>query len=150
MPTRRAVVALLLLLPLASAPAARAQGTGFPRGALRERGLHGGAYLGVGPEQGFSYIDEIEPKLAIIIDIRRDNLLLHLLMKAMFLAVPEHRSRRDDLPRDTLVACLDRTPLDTGLQARQHEELMRRVDRFGLLEDAEDMVPPQPAVPGVP
>src|SRR5690349_737909 len=41
-------------------------------------------YLGVGPDQNFSYIAHLRPSLAILIDIRRDNLLLHLLFKAIF------------------------------------------------------------------
>src|SRR6187431_541440 len=53
-------------------------------GALRRAGVRGGAYVGVGPDQNFSYIAEIRPALAIIIDVRRDNLLLHLLFKALF------------------------------------------------------------------
>lgn len=44
----------------------------------------GGVYLGVGPEQNFSYIAHARPELAIIVDIRRDNALLHLLYKALF------------------------------------------------------------------
>ena len=49
-------------------------------------------YLGVGPDQNFSYIAHVRPSLAILIDIRRDNLLLHLLFKALF---AEARSRVD-------------------------------------------------------
>lgn len=52
--------------------------------ALREAGLNGGAYLGVGPDQNFTYIAHTRPSIAFIIDIRRDNLLLHLLLKALF------------------------------------------------------------------
>jgi hypothetical protein len=52
--------------------------------ALREAGLSGGAYVGVGPDQNFSYIAQVKPAIALIIDIRRDNLLLHLLFKALF------------------------------------------------------------------
>jgi hypothetical protein len=52
--------------------------------ALRESGLSGGVYLGVGPDQNFSYIAQLKPSMAIIVDIRRDNLLLHLLFKAIF------------------------------------------------------------------
>jgi hypothetical protein len=53
-------------------------------GKLREIGVSGGVYIGVGPDQSFSYIAKIRPRLAIIIDIRRDNLLQHLLFKSMF------------------------------------------------------------------
>ena len=52
--------------------------------ALVSRGVTGGAYLGVGPDQNFSYIAQIRPEIAFIVDIRRDNLLLHLLFKALF------------------------------------------------------------------
>ena len=41
-------------------------------------------YLGVGADQNFSYIARIRPVVAFIVDIRRDNLLLHLLFKALF------------------------------------------------------------------
>jgi hypothetical protein len=52
--------------------------------ALREPSLSGGAYIGVGPDQNFSYIAQVKPTIAFIVDIRRDNLLLHLLFKALF------------------------------------------------------------------
>ena len=41
-------------------------------------------YIGVGPEQNFNYIAALKPKLAFIIDIRRGNLNLHLMYKALF------------------------------------------------------------------
>jgi hypothetical protein len=44
----------------------------------------GGAYLGVGPEQNFTYIAALRPSMAFIIDIRRGNLDLQLLYKAVF------------------------------------------------------------------
>jgi hypothetical protein len=44
----------------------------------------GRAYLGVGPEQNFTYIAAIKPAIAFIIDIRRGNLRLHLMYKALF------------------------------------------------------------------
>ena len=52
--------------------------------ALEQGGVTGGVYIGVGPDQNFSYIARIRPAAAFIIDIRRDNLLLHLLFKAIF------------------------------------------------------------------
>lgn len=53
-------------------------------GRMREMGIKGGAYVGVGPDQNFSYIAQIRPDVAFLIDIRRDNLLHHLLFKALF------------------------------------------------------------------
>ena len=44
----------------------------------------GGVYLGVGPEQNFTYIAAIRPKMAFITDIRRGNLHMHLMYKALF------------------------------------------------------------------
>ncbi len=52
--------------------------------ALASRVKPGGVYLGVGPEQNFSYIAAMQPRLAFITDIRRGNLHLHLLYKALF------------------------------------------------------------------
>ena len=43
-----------------------------------------GVYLGVGPEQNFTYIVNLEPRLAVIFDIRRQNAMLHLMYKSLF------------------------------------------------------------------
>ncbi len=42
------------------------------------------AYVGVGPDQNFTYIAESRPAIAFIVDIRRDNLLQHLYFKSIF------------------------------------------------------------------
>lgn len=122
-------------------------------GAFRALGVRGGAYLGVGPEQGFSYIAEIEPEVAIIVDIRRDNLLLHLLFKAMFersrnrmeyLALlygrpaPPDLAMWTELPLASLLDYLDATPADSAGHERAHRQLMDRVRRFGLALTDED------------
>jgi len=44
----------------------------------------GGVYVGVGPEQNFTYIAALRPKIAFIVDIRRDIMLEHLMYKALF------------------------------------------------------------------
>src|ERR1051326_2114391 len=44
----------------------------------------GEVYLGVGPEQNYTYIAVTRPAMAIIFDIRRGNLLLQLMYKAIF------------------------------------------------------------------
>src|SRR5688572_8276755 len=51
---------------------------------LRAPAIRGHAYIGVGPDQNFSYIAAMRPSIAFILDIRRDNMLLHLLFKALF------------------------------------------------------------------
>lgn len=52
--------------------------------ALAERLKPGGVYLGVGPEQNFTYIAAMRARMAFVTDIRRGNLHLHLLYKALF------------------------------------------------------------------
>src|SRR5437868_10703964 len=44
----------------------------------------GRVYLGVGPEQNFTYMAALKPTMAIIIDIRHGNLDVQLLYKALF------------------------------------------------------------------
>jgi hypothetical protein len=51
---------------------------------LRDAHISGGVYLGVGPEQNFSYIAAIRPKMAFICDIRRQAVMQHLMFKAVF------------------------------------------------------------------
>src|SRR5262249_7587673 len=51
---------------------------------LVNRTKPGGVYIGVGPEQNFTYISAIKPKMAFIPDIRRGNLDLQLVYKALF------------------------------------------------------------------
>ncbi len=51
---------------------------------LREAGVKGGVYLGVGPEQNFTYIAAIRPAMAFILDIRRQAAVQHLMFKAIF------------------------------------------------------------------
>src|ERR1019366_5564667 len=51
--------------------------------ALQKTTIPGGVYLGVGPDQNFTYIVALRPKLSFIFDIRRGNLEEHLLYKAI-------------------------------------------------------------------
>jgi len=51
---------------------------------LRAAVRPGGVYLGVGPEQNFTYLAAVRPRFAFIVDLRRANLLLHLMYKALF------------------------------------------------------------------
>jgi hypothetical protein len=44
----------------------------------------GRVYVGVGPEQNFTYIAAIRPAMVFIVDVRRGNLQLHLMYKALF------------------------------------------------------------------
>jgi hypothetical protein len=98
-------------------------------GALRDLGVTGGAYLGVGPDQNFSYILAVRPRLALLVDIRRDNMLQHLLFKELFLRA---RNRLEYL------CLLFARPVPRDLAAwteRPLEDLLRYVDstRAGAL-----------------
>lgn len=121
--------------------------------SLKSRGVTGGAYIGVGPDQNFSYIAQIRPAIAFILDIRRDNLLLHLLFKALFAGAstrveylaaltgrpaPDRPERWRDASLERIIEHID--------AARPDEDGMRRLDRrvhdsiaaFGLPLSAAD------------
>jgi hypothetical protein len=63
---------------------------------LRERRGPGGVYVGVGPDQNFTYISALSPRMAFVIDIRRQNMLLHLMYKAL---VESSESREEFLSK---------------------------------------------------
>jgi len=90
-----------------------------------------GVYLGVGPDQNFSYIAQLRPSLAIVIDIRRENLLLHLLFKALF---AEARTRVEYLALLT-----GRSPPRelADWKARSIEAIVNYIDRTRPLPDAD-------------
>src|SRR5215470_10970355 len=55
---------------------------------LKQLGATGGAYIGVGPEQNYTYIAKIRPRIAFLIDIRRQAIIQHLMYKAVFTLSP--------------------------------------------------------------
>jgi hypothetical protein len=122
---------------------------------LTARGVRGGAYLGVGPDQNFSYIAQVRPSIAIIVDIRRDNLLLHLLFKGMFelartrveyLAILTGRSPPEPLagwearPIDAIVAQIDAArPAGPAAIDAVHGRLLRAIRGYGVPLSAADL-----------
>jgi hypothetical protein len=95
-------------------------------GKLHELGATGGAYIGVGPEQNFTYIAKIRPRIAFIVDIRRQAVIQHLIYKAVFelspnrvqylsllLGKPLHKKEKPpsaDAPIGDILAYFDRAP----------------------------------------
>src|SRR5213594_70331 len=77
----------------------------------------GGVYLGVGPEQNFTYMVALEPKMAFIIDIRRQNMVEHLLYKSL---MELSADRAEFLSR------LFSRPRPAGLNARSSPETLYR------------------------
>jgi hypothetical protein len=102
-------------------------------GQLDQRNVQGGAYIGVGPDQNFSYIAAIRPQVAFIVDIRRDNLLQHLMFKALF-----------ELSRNRLeyLSLLHARPLPGPLEnwdGRAIEDLVAYIDTVTVVSaDAND------------
>jgi hypothetical protein len=56
---------------------------------LEDEGPRGGVYLGVGPDQNFSYVARLRPEWAFIVDVRRDNMLQHLYLNALLARSPD-------------------------------------------------------------
>ena len=114
--------------------------------ALTELGT-GGAYVGVGPDQSYSYVARLRPEVAFIVDIRRDNLLHHLLLKALveraptrvgFLAglhgkpPPAEAAEWRGADVEAIVAYVDSVPRDAGLVERLSAEIDEAVRSFGV------------------
>ena len=77
---------------------------------LKQNRSPGGVYLGVGPDQNFTYLVALQPKIAFILDIRRQNMIQHLMYKALletatdradFLSHLFSRMRPEGLSEDT-------------------------------------------------
>jgi hypothetical protein len=115
-------------------------------GTVRAMAVKGGAYLGVGPDQNFSYITLSRPAIAFILDLRRDNQLLHLLFKSIFETSPTRLSFLASLfgrpapaqttawrtrPLADLLAYIDQQPADTLRHARSHAALVERIRGYG-------------------
>jgi hypothetical protein len=63
---------------------------------LKLRSQKNGVYVGVGPDQNFTYLVAFQPRMAFIVDIRRQNLIQHLLYKAI---IEMSRNRADFISR---------------------------------------------------
>jgi hypothetical protein len=121
---------------------------------LRRAGARGGAYVGVGPDTNFSYIAEVRPSIAFIIDVRRDNLLLHLLFKSLFAisdtrveylahllgrAPPPAIDGWRGAPIDRITAYFDRAaPVPSGVAASRRR-IETQLQETGVPLSAEDL-----------
>ena len=109
----------------------------------------GGVYLGVGPDQNLTYVAHARPRLAIVLDFRRRNALLHLLHKALFQLSADRASylgrliarRPDDLPddptADAIVSAFDHRPMDRALLDRATREVEGLLRPTGLVLESE-------------
>src|SRR5215471_7210925 len=87
---------------------------------LKKKLKAGGVYMGVGPDQNFTYIAALRPKVAFIVDIRRQNMLLHLMYKGLF----ELSSNRKEF-----LSKLFGRPLRSLAQDADSDQLFKRVSR---------------------
>jgi hypothetical protein len=79
----------------------------------------GGVYIGVGPEQNFHYIGRLRPEWAFILDVRRDNLLHHLLLNALL--------AKSETPADYLCRLFSR-PCSGASKTGSFEEVVALVE----------------------
>ncbi len=77
------------------------------------RGKTGGAYLGVGPEQNFTYIAALRPEIVFIVDIRRQAVMQHLMYKAIF---EMSANRSEFIARLFSKSVQTMTPQDTSIR----------------------------------
>src|SRR5918911_109398 len=123
-------------------------------GRMRTLGVSGGAYVGVGPDQNFSYIAQVRPRIAFIIDIRRDNLLQQLIFKAAFARarnraeylallfgrpMPRDSQRWDGSSIEELVAWIDSTPPTPDAATAAQETILATAKSFEVPLDERDV-----------
>ncbi len=122
---------------------------------LRETAPPGGVYVGVGPEQNFTYIAALQPRVAFIVDIRRQNLLQHLWYKAVFELSPTRSAflarlfsrplvaeavRDNEVSADSLIAGLEQRPADSAYFRRTFAEVRDHLVRtHGFTLDSSDL-----------
>lgn len=114
---------------------------------LNARDIRGSAYIGVGPGQNFSYLAHIQPEIAFIVDIRRDNLLQHLWYKALFEVAsnrleflcltfgrppPQELDSWHERPIEELLEYIDNTALSIAYVNQIQSQLRNHIDSFGL------------------
>lgn len=112
---------------------------------LQSERVTGGAFIGVGPDQSFSYIAAIRPWVAFMIDIRRDNLLMHLMFKALFersqnrleflarwtgRVVPQDVREWTGEPIEGILARVDSLVVDSA--AAETDSILATVLRYGV------------------
>jgi len=119
---------------------------------LGKRVSPNGVYLGVGPDQNFTYITALRPRMAFIIDIRRQNMIEHLMYKALiemsddradFLSRLFSRTRPTGLTRsatakELMDAYAEGSSSEPLFQKNLQDVVNRLVKRHGFLLTPED------------
>ena len=123
-------------------------------GAMDRLSVRGGAYIGVGPDQNYTYIANTHPRIAFVVDIRRDNMLEHLLFKALFAVaanraeylalwtgrpVPVNVATYANRSIDEIVVWLDSTPATPASASRARAMVAEHLQRSGIPLSAKDV-----------
>lgn len=110
---------------------------------LKELGASGGAYVGVGPEQNFTYIAKVRPRIAFIVDIRRQAIIQHLMFKAIFhlsptraqflshllsKPLPKEKVPAPGAPVSELIAVVERTSADDQTYATNLSAIRKLIE----------------------
>jgi len=109
---------------------------------LQELAVTGGAYIGVGPEQNFTYIAKIRPRIAFIVDIRRQAMIQHMMYKAIFhlsptrtdflslllsRPIPEGKALNANAPLDEILSFIGNVSADTETYAENLASLRKTI-----------------------
>jgi hypothetical protein len=118
--------------------------------ALLDPKRQGKAYVGVGPEQSFAYVGMMKPAIAFVIDIRRENLVLHLVYKTLLETASSRAELAAlltsrvpmDLPADTspasLASWVRSHPADPARLTVTRDAVRARAKALGVTLDARD------------
>jgi hypothetical protein len=109
------------------------------------------AYVGVGPDQNFTYVVALKPRIAFIVDVRRQNMLLHLMYKALiemsptraeFLSKlfsrPQPANLAQSMSARALFGAFENVQADAGTFEQNLRDVTRRLTRqhrFALSSD---------------
>jgi hypothetical protein len=115
--------------------------------AIRRDSVKGGAYVGVGPDQNFSYIAAIRPQVAFMFDIRRDAMIEHQLFKAVFAMsrnrleylcvllakpIPANVTGWKDSSISSIIRFIDTTNASVDYAKSSEIEIESRAKKFGI------------------
>jgi hypothetical protein len=120
--------------------------------ALKATTKPGGVYIGVGPEQNFTYAAVLQSKLAFVVDIRRQNMVELLMYKALFDMSPSRadfvsnlfsRVRPAGLDTKTtsaaLFAAYETAKVDSDLLAKNLQTIKAYMTKHGYELSSEDI-----------
>jgi hypothetical protein len=111
---------------------------------LKQVGGSGGAYLGVGPEQNFTYIAKVRPRIVFLFDIRRQAIIQHLMYKSVFhlsanrtqflsrllsRPLPKEKSFAADAPVNDLLNHFSTTAADEKMYAENLREITQLIEK---------------------